>query len=433
MRLDAMRQPASAAAGRVLANLADGTLLGALSLLVPATLLLGLAGLPLGPVTLAPLWAAALIAAGRFLAEPRPAVLPADGGAEGRAWALFSRLVLAAAVLAWAWKVLAIPLWSWDHFAIWGVKARRLLAAGHLDLSFLHRLELHDSRPDYPLGLPLLWRLLVLGAVPGAHVVKACHLACGLGVLAVLRRGARLGGATEPTTNAFAAWAALLPLFWDSEAVGLAEMPLALWATAAASLLFRAEPRRRDLALAAVLLGFLPWLKDEGLPLALLLALAGWLGLPPAQRRPWLRCAAGRGLPLALLALGLDGRLLPSGVGFFAWRPVDRLAERLPQAGTILAEAGRHLLAPGQLALWPTLLAASLWALLWRRRAAALLGWAVLLQLGLYVGTALVAYLPPADHLRASLGRISGGLAPLALLAFALLARRQPSPPPEDC
>ena len=70
---------------------------------------------------------------------PRPVVLQA-------------RIALISAVALFLVKVVLAPLWSWDHFAIWGLKSRRMVVQGRLDLGFLAErawtLDLAGSGPS---------------------------------------------------------------------------------------------------------------------------------------------------------------------------------------------------------------------------------------------------------------------------------------------
>lgn len=187
----------------------------------------GLLGLTLSPAVLlllliAPGAAAAALARG---SHGRPA-LRREGG-EPRVLApaglvLLSRIALACALAALLVKLVQIPLWSWDHYAIWGIKARSMLVDGHLRLDFLR--SLYQTRTDHPLGVPMAWLVLTLGEAPSPAAFKALHALFALALVAVLHAAVRRVSSSTPLANAAA------PLLWDSEAVGLAEVPLALWA-----------------------------------------------------------------------------------------------------------------------------------------------------------------------------------------------------------
>lgn len=397
-----------------------------LALLVPLLLLAGLWGLPFNPWTLT---GTALLVAGALAGArrrgPRPETgllhpsLPQPAGDRWRrALDLASRLVLAGAVALLLAKLAAMPLWSWDHYAIWGVKAERMLPGGHLDLSFLHTREMVDSRPDYPLGLPVAWRLLALGASPGATGYRLLHGLFALALLVVLRQGLRRLSGRAALANVLAAWGAALPLFWDTAFVGIAELPLALVATVAAVLLVAGRGRAAGWGAGAAL-GFLPWIKQEGLPLALLLLAFGLLARPEGEDEPargrWLRLAAPAGVGIALAQWIAAGQLA-AGVSFFSGDPLARLAERLPRAWEIAGGMGDVFIAGESLGFWPVFLAAALLAAAQRRRRPLLLAGVVVFQLLLYGAITFVVYLPPEMHVAAAFPRITAALAPLGLL-----------------
>ncbi|HTQ78897.1 MAG TPA: glycosyltransferase 87 family protein, partial [Thermoanaerobaculia bacterium] len=174
-------------------------------------------------------------------------------------------------------KLALAPLWSWDHFAVWGLKSRRLLSGGVLDLGFLDLSLFRPTEPHYPLGLPFAWRLLSLGALPGDLTFKVTHALLGLALTAVTRQGLLLVSRSRRIANALTAWLAVSPLFWDTVGLGHADLALALWAITSCVLLLEgiAPGRERErtgiLALAGIAAGFLPWLKQEGLLFALAL------------------------------------------------------------------------------------------------------------------------------------------------------------------
>jgi hypothetical protein len=322
---------------------------------------------------------------------------------------LLARAALVLAVALFLAKVALAPLWSWDHFAIWGMKSRQMVMRGRLDLGFLSLPGFEHSVTTYPVGLPMLWRLLALGGLPGTALFKTFHALCGLALVAVTRRGVMRLGCSPATADLLGALLAASPLLWDSIAVGLADLPLALWATAGIVLALegRAWP-------AGVCLGFLPWIKQEGLSLALLALVAAIL-ICRSRRTALL-------LPAGLLIAGAVaiGRTLPkTGPSFFDgdWR--GRALERLSHPGEILALLGSDLIAPAWLGLW-VLIAAGLAVAVWRRqRTALLLAGMVLAQLGLYAAVYFVTYIPPADHIVSSFTRIAAALVPLGVLSVA--------------
>ncbi len=406
-----------------------------LSILVPLLLLSGLAGLPVRA------WGLALLAVGvaalgwyfrwrRPAAPESPAPAPFPTEAGPRWLALASRAVLVAAVAVFAWKVAIWPVWGWDHHAMWGVKARRMVVDGRLDLSFLASDGMRDARPDRPIGFSAMPLLLTLGGLPDDRTFKLLHLSLGLSLLVLLREGLARVGLRGSAADALTAWAAALPLFWDTEALGQAEMPLALWLVAAAVLLL---PSRRETGAprfagwaGGIVLGFLPWIKQEGSTLAAVLAVAAIACLP---REAWGRALRSM-LPPTLLLGGLNlwfyQTQLAPGVGFTSGDPLARLAERLPAAASLVAYMARSFLLPDALGFWLAF-ALALGVALWQRRTLALgLAGVVTAQLLIYMAVTFIVFLPPRAHVDAAFSRIIAALMPLAMLAVgAVLAPRE--------
>ncbi len=422
------------------------------SLAVPLLLLSGLAGLPIRPWSVAGLllvlvlgsWLLVRWLARAAPAEPEPTAAEprAAAAAEPRWLAIAARAVLLAALALFVWKMAVWPVWGWDHHAMWGVKARRMVVEGRLDLAFLATEEMRDARPDRPLGYSAAPLLLTLGGLPGERAFKLLHLGCGLALLALLREGLlrlRLG---TSAAEALTAWAAALPLFWDTEAVGQAEMPLALWAVATTVLLLPAHAypgaRRAAWTAGGVALGFLPWIKQEGLTLAALLALALVVASPREGRSTWWRLRLRELHWLLPPAFALTGASLwvyftqlPPGVGFTAGDPLARLSERLPEAASLLAYMGRSFLLPDALGFWFAF-AAAVAAALWRRsRLALALAAVVAAQVLIYTASTFIVYLPPRAHVDAAFSRILAALMPLGMLVIgATLAPAQETPEP---
>jgi hypothetical protein len=410
----------------------------ALAVVVPVAFAGLLAGLP---------WALALVlgavCAGvlpRLLPEPEGDSEPPAAAAESIVLRRASLALLLACAALFVVKVARAPLWSWDHFAIWGVKARRLVGEGGLELAFLAWPELTPARVDHPLGLPLSWLVLTLGRPPEMADFAALHLLLGIALLLVVRGAVRRATRSWTWGNLTAALLALSPLLWDTEAVGLAELPLALWAACGAAILGGARGSPRTAAAGGLALGFLPWIKSEGLPLALLLfAALAWVAGRSAPALGRSRAVAATALAVPALGAWCVGRfLLPPGVSFFLGDWPARGAERLPRLPEIAAFCLRELLAWDWLLFWPVLALGTLAAVFLARRRAAALAAAVWLQVAIYAGTALVTYLDPILHLQAAFFRISAALVPLGLIALAEVAgeaaprrpgRREPARP----
>ncbi len=397
-----------------------------LAVTAPALLLLGLADVPVHAGTIAAgtlLFAIAFRALrGRASEEPDALGVPRPA---------VSALVPAAALAVFAAKVAAVPLWSWDHYAVWGMKSRAMLTDGLLDLAFLRAFPYAMANADYPLGLPMVWRVLTLGAEPSALDFRICHVLFGAGVVLAVRRILREAGAPGLWPDAASAFVAVSPLFWDTESLGIAEMPLAWFALTALGLALRSARERGGLALpAGAVLGFLPWVKKEGASLALwIVAAAAVAGAP--RRSDRLRRLLPAGLLAAAMAgaaIALERRLLPRGLtSFFAGDWAVRARERLAHPLSVLAPVGREFLSPAWLGFW--ILAAAAFAIAWRRRrseALAVFG-IVLAQIALYVPVYFATYLEPAAHVRASFFRLLAALLPIGAVGIGLT----PASPPE--
>ena len=388
------------------------SLLVLLALLVAVGLPLALLGMPVAPLSVVLLAAVLFPLAGRV--RLLPVVLEERWP---RPVALLARVALFLAVALFLTKVFLAPLWSWDHFAIWGMKSRLMVVKGRLDLSFLALPGFERSVTYYPVGLPMLWRLLALGGLPGTALFKTVHALFGLALVAVTRRGVLRLALSPAMADALAALLAASPLLWDTIAVGLADLPLALFATAGLVLALESNEHPRGIWAAGVCLGFLPWIKQEGLSLALLALVAAAAMVSSGKGRKALLLPAGL-LIAGALAIG---RMLPkAGPTFFTGDWQGRALERLSRPGEILTMLGSDLIAPGWLGFW-FLFAAGLAFALWRRnRTALLLAGVVVLQLGLYAAVYFFTYLPAANHILSSFTRITAALVPLGILMIAV-------------
>ena len=382
-----------------------------------------LAGAASGPVPAAP--AADTPAADRPAAAGGPA---AAQGAGGSALLWLSRIALACALGILLWKLARVPLWGWDHFAVWGVKARRMLEAGHLRLDFLT--SLYQTRTDHPLGIPMAWLMLTLGDAPSPAVFKLLHAIFALALVAVFHAAAHRLSRSAAVANAMAGALAISPLLWDTEIVGLCEVPLALWAMAALLLLL---PRQDEAAghrlwVPGLVVGFLPWVKQEGLFLGLLLLLPAARLLGHRGRRAALLDCAQLAAPAVLLAggaLAIKRFILPPGVSFFVGPWLQRGLGRLPQSLAILRQCAGDLLQPDWLGFWVLLALATCAAAVTRKTLTLSLAAVVWSQVLIYALTAFFSYIMPFDHLRAAYFRICGALEPIGLLAIAALCQRR--------
>jgi hypothetical protein len=334
------------------------------------------------------------------------------------AQALPQRLLFWAAIAIFAAKVLHFPLWSWDYYAIWGVKARRLIASGAIDYSFLRTASFDTSNPQYPVGAPLSAQLLFLGNDVGSHSWKALHIVACVALLLVVRATIRVAGDREAGENIWAAYAAITPLFWDTEAVGLVDAPLALVAAAAVFFIVRdsAEIRSFDLLPIGVCVGFLPWLKDEGLTLAGYLILATLVVFPPARRRwrSWIIfcCVVG-----AFLGSFVAVRLccLGAGTSFFAGHWAARFGSRVHHPMEVFIPLLSDLAGWTWWGCWLIFLGVLGLAAKRRSIVSLAISGVVISQLLTYVAVYFATYLTPSDHIVSSFHRIAAALSPMAI------------------
>ena len=106
-----------------------------------------------------------IIALAVFCAAPRPSRedirQPASRQPATHAHTPRSRHALHASTGYALYATLA-PLWEWDFWAIWGLKARVFLEAGGIDWHFLESRWNAFAHPDYPLLVPLNFDFVAL-------------------------------------------------------------------------------------------------------------------------------------------------------------------------------------------------------------------------------------------------------------------------------
>ncbi|MEO8191787.1 MAG: hypothetical protein ABI682_15745 [Acidobacteriota bacterium] len=351
---------------------------------------------------------------------------------EHRGLRSLSAILSAAAFAVCVWKWGRVPLWSWDHYAIWGMKARKLFPFSSLDLEMFRLPTLTVSNPQYPLGLPVGWRLLTLGD-PSARAFRGAHALFGLGALLALRQGVRRATGSDVLANTLGGVLCLSPLFWDSEALGLAEMPLAFLAVAAAALLLELRHSQAGPAGAAwaagAAIGFVSWIKQEGVVLTGLLLLLGIVVVVVSRRSPSdrRRLVAALVLPAVVVAGAgwwLDRVLLPRGFGFFVGNWRERGLARVHDPLPILRGLARELLSTDWLGFWIVMSIVFAVAVFRRRSTAVFVLSAVAADLAAFASVYVFTYLDPAEHIASSFFRIAAATVPLALLGGALLAER---------
>ena len=400
-----------------------GDLILGLSIVVPLAFAWGLAGLPWTPISMPALALGMALILRRALPVRR---VRAPAHLRPRGLDRAAELLLAVCALIAAWKWLRTPLWCWDHFIIWGLKARRMVIDGTLDLSFLGLRTYAASNPHYPIGLPVAWRFLSPSSLPVSDS-RLIHALFAAALLAVTHAAARRLGASRTAAALLAAALCASPLFWDTEAVGIADLPLAAVAVAA---LLLALDAREDVGFpawpAGLALGFLSWVKLEGVPLGALLAAACALSLSGKWRlallAPWALSTAA--------ALATRRWLLPADGSFLQGDWQARLSERVRDPLALIGAMLRDLAGPEWLGLWFLFAAAALASLFLPARPARRLSAVVVSQFLAYAFIYFGTYLDPASHVHSSFHRLAAALLPLALLAMAgISAASRKSPP----
>jgi hypothetical protein len=397
-----------------------------LSAAIPLCSILGALGMPLTlPWILAALLSPS--AAALLLRRARGSSTDSVPSRPITPWLLLS----VGALLVFVWKVLVVPLWTWDHFAIWGMKSRRMLPDGILRVDFLSTPAFGNTHPDYPIGAPMAWRIFSLGALPDDVTVKLVHVLLGVALAIVFYRLLTVSGLPYRSAETWTGLVVISPLFWDTESLGNADLALSFLAVAALTLLLDPVPSAALAGAAGITAGALPWIKTEGVILSALILLGFAVARRPTPQAPGF-------LRLQLLGAAATGALLvcfhalqlPTGAKFLAGDWVERAAERASNPRPLLAAIGSTLTHPDWIGAWILFAAALAIALVRRSRAAIWIASLVIGQAVFYCFTYFATYLNPLDHVRSSFHRIMAALLPIAIAATAisLCGRRRSDP-----
>src|ERR1700680_326652 len=176
-------------------------------------------------------------------------------------------------VIGYALYATVAPLWEWDFWAIWGLKARVFFEHGGIDWHFLESRWNTFAHPDYPLLLPLNFDFVaVLQGSWSDRWLGALFVAWGLALLCIVRGLAVRESSTVPAAVITLTAASLAV----SRYIGLAEGPLI--AFGAGAVLFLRYALLYDEPAAwrhgAVLLGLAANVKNEGIALMVAVAVA---------------------------------------------------------------------------------------------------------------------------------------------------------------
>ncbi len=310
-----------------------------------------------------------------------------------------------------------VPLWEWDFWAIWGLKAKAFLEIGAIDWPFLQSHWNAFLHPDYPLLVPLNFDFVALAGGWNDRWLGLLFVAWGVALLLIIRALA----ARELTPF----YASLLTLGLAGIAVstniGLAEG--ALIAFSSAGVLFVRTALLDDDAAAwrngALMLGFAANCKNEGMALLVAVTLAllavSW-SLKRATARLF-KLWPAYALAAPWLVLRATHALATDIAGGSA---VVRLMARLPHAHQILGYLAAKLYKPW---FWVAVLAGILIAPAAARRREAFVLLVTAIQLVFFAGAYFVT---PHDihwHVLTSWPRLTGQIAvPIAFVVFLMLA-----------
>jgi len=308
------------------------------------------------------------------------------------------------------------PMWEWDFWAIWGLKARVFWESHGIDWTFLQSTWNAFAHLDYPLLLPL--NLDVAAIFNGGwedRWIGLLYVAWAIAIVLIVRDLA----SREATPAAAATVAFVATTIAASRWVGLAEGPMIAFGSA--GVLFVRNGLRSDSPAdwrhAALLLGLATNVKNEGVALLVAVVVAMLLmrrfraafRLWPAAfvAAPWLILRATHQLATDIFGIGEAN--VPIAL---------RVVSRLPRTGEIGAMLGWLVNDPW---LWIALLAGVLIVpAVLRREAFVFLvtGVQMMFYIGTYFGT-------PHDvrwHIRTSWPRLTEQLAlPVAFVVVLML------------
>ncbi len=306
----------------------------------------------------------------------------------------------------------AAPLWEWDFWAIWGMKARVFLERGGIDWRFLESRWNTYVHPDYPLLVPLNFDFVaLLNGGWSDRWLGLLSVAWAAALLLIVRDLAARESSVVP--------AALVTLIVVGLAAsrypGLAEGPLIAYGAAGVLFIRRAlqlEDRTAWLH-GALLLGLAANVKNEGV--ALLVAVA--IALLVVRARDLLRLWPSLALAAPWLILRAT-HTLPTDI--VSGSAMSRALERLPHAGAILMFLARRLYEPW---FWVVVLAGVLIAPAAMRRREKFVLLVTVVQLAFYVGSYFATPHDVGWHVATSWSRLTAQIAiPITVVVFLMLA-----------
>jgi hypothetical protein len=319
----------------------------------------------------------------------------------------------ALSMIGFALFATAAPLWEWDFWAIWGLKAKQFLGSGGIDWRFLQSPWNTFVHPDYPLLVPLNFDFVAL--LNGGWSDR------WLGLLSVAWAAALLlivrGLAAEETSTVPAALVTLtIAGLAASRYPGLAEGPVIAFG-AAGVLLARRALQENDAAAwrhAAILLGFAACTKNEGIALLVSVVIALLIVRPRQVFRLW--PAAAIAVPWLILRVT---HYLPTDIA--GGSAFGRVMYRIPYAGEILMYLAGHLY---ERWFWASILLGLLIAPAAARRREGFVMLATLVQLCWYIASYFATPHDARWHVATSWPRLTDQIAiPITYVVFMMLAK----------
>jgi hypothetical protein len=304
------------------------------------------------------------------------------------------------------------PLWEWDFWAIWGLKARLFLEQGGIDWRFLESRWNVFVHPDYPLLVPMNYDFVaLLGGGWSDRWLGLLFVAWAAAALLIVRGLAAQELPPFPASVITLATASIAV----SAYVGLAEGPLIAFGAAGVlfvrrAILFDDHAAWRH---GALLLGLAANVKNEGLSLLVAVGIAVLMVRPRMVLRLW---------PAAALAapwLILRAMHVPP-TDIVAGSVLGRIVARLPYVEPM----GRFLLARlHEPWFWLALLAGIAIAPAARRRREAFVLIVTAVQLAFFIASYMATPHDPRWHIATSWPRLTVQLElPITFAVIMMLA-----------
>lgn len=324
---------------------------------------------------------------------------------------------------------LGFPLYEWDAYATWGLKAKAIAVEGIVPRpAYFSDVSLSYSHLDYPLMVPFLMAGVhgVLGRVDDQLAKLALPvLYFGLACLIFAFSKRRL---PNPLALAVTALVVGAPVTLRWAGSGNADLPLAAFYTASVILLLEwtEDPDWRTCAACGVMSAFAAFTKNEGLALgALNCAVVLLLLIRSAHRK---RALAGAGLCVAVFLLMIvpwvvwSSDLPRTHENYPAHLSLDKIAGNASRIPIIIAEFVRQIVSVWRYGLLWLILAASAVAgwRAFRDRPTAVAWSLLLLHLGVYSLVFLITPWHLQEQFKAALDRLVLHVVPLAGLLIAM-------------